>query len=92
MINETKYVHPCGTHMIFPRNNFVKKNSVVGMGAYALSHYAFLRAYYMVLCHCKVSLSYIKCKWTSTEVKFSARKCGEIFQEFHVEKSKILAK
>ncbi len=45
----------------------------------------------MVLYHCKVSLSYIEWKWRSTEMKFSARKCGEIFQAFHVEKSKILA-
>ena len=31
MISETKYVHPCGTHFIFPKKNFlVKIFSVVG--------------------------------------------------------------
>ena len=96
MINETKYVRSCGTHMIFPKKKFVQKyfscrNRMCRLCAHTLSHYTFLRGYYMVLYHCKVSRSYVKWKWSSTEVKFSARKCVEIFQAFHVEKSKILA-
>ena len=45
----------------------------------------------MVLTHSKISASYIKWKCKSRGVKISTRKYGEIFQAFHVEKSKILA-
>ena len=44
----------------------------------------------MVLTQSKISASYIEWKCKSRGVKSNTRKYGEIFQEFHVEKCKIL--
>ena len=45
MVNETKYVHPCDTHLVCRKNNFVKKNFSCGnhvcrLGAHTLCRYS----------------------------------------------------
>ena len=54
MVNETKYVHPCGTHLIFKKTIFREKifscgNRMCRLGAHTLSHHTFLRGSDMVL-------------------------------------------
>ncbi len=94
LMRHWKYWRTSGTEkkLGFSKNSIFWKFSTCAVWVHILFlKYTFLWGPYMVLTHSKISSSYIKWKCKGEGVKISTRKYGEIFQAFHVEKSKILA-